>query len=165
MFKVLVMIVLMLVQSACVSAPDEPSDARSAIQASLDRTVRATIAQDIDAYMAELPPDFALMDEGGERISRETQKAHVLRDWSVIPRTLALEHSIDSIEVKGDVATVHTSQKWKRLMLRPDRSGTDEILTTQRHRETWRRLGGRWYGFDVVELGGEILVNGRPYTP
>lgn len=145
------------------TAPD--ADVRRQIEASLQRTVGATLRKDVDAYMAELPADLEIHDESGEIVTREAQRANVLRDWSVIPRTLALTHVIDRLQVHGDTAIVLTSQRWERLMLRPDGSGADTVLTTQKHRETWRRTPNGWFGYDIEELGGDIFINGKPYNP
>jgi hypothetical protein len=154
-----------LALAGCASQPPAEVDVKALIQASLDRTSRATSSEDIDAYMAELPPDFSIVDESGEIITRDKQKEYVLRDWSVIEKTLDLTQVIESLEVNGETANVITSQRWERLMQRPDKSGTDTVLTTQRHRETWKFVNGRWYAYEIVELGGEIFVNGRPYSP
>jgi hypothetical protein len=162
----LLLVALMAAALAGCGAP-ETSDAevRRQIDASLQRTVRATMSEDIDAYMAELPADLEIRDESGEIVTREQQRANVLRDWGVIQRTLALTHVIDSLQVKGDTATVLTSQRWERMMLRRDGSAADTVLTTQKHRETWRRTRAGWFGYDIEELGGEIFINGKPYTP
>ncbi|TXH75636.1 MAG: hypothetical protein E6Q88_03345 [Lysobacteraceae bacterium] len=143
----------------------EVESVRREIQAALDRSTQATFNEDIEAYMAELPPDFTIKDESGEEITREKQKENILRDWSVILRTLHLVQTVDSVRINNGVAIVETSQRWEREMLRPDKSGTDIVLTTQRHRETWKQHNGKWYGYDIVELGGEIFINGQPYKP
>ena len=150
--------------AACATQPTTKVDVKAQIQASLDRTSRATISEDIDVYMAELPPDFSIADTSGEIITRSKQREYVLRDWTVIEKTLSLTHAIEYLEIYGTTASVITSQRWERLMQRPDKSGTDTILTTQRHRETWKFVNGRWYGYEIVELGGEIFVNGKRYS-
>lgn len=166
MKPVAVAYLLVLLFAACAGRDARGTDAvRRDIQASLDRTTRATFEQDIDAYMAELPPDFRIHDESGEVVSRARQREGVLRDWAVIPRTLQLVQRVESVRLHDGIATVLTSQRWEREMLRPDRSGIDVVLTTQRHRETWKPQAGRWYGYDVEELGGEIFVNGEPFVP
>jgi hypothetical protein len=166
MIRILLLAAVMAAALAGCGAP-ETSDAnvRRQIDASLQRTVSATMSEDIDAYMAELPPDLEIRDESGEIVTREQQRANVLRDWGVIERTLALTHGIDSLQVNGDTATVLTSQRWERMMLRRDGSAADTVLTTQKHRETWRRTRDGWFGYDIEELGGEIFINGKPYTP
>jgi len=99
-------------------------------------------------------------------ITREQLRTNTLRNWAVIPRTMDLTIVVDSLELTSDsVAIVWNSQRWKRLMCRPDRPGEDTVLTTQKHRETWRRTNGRWLNYVIEELGGEIVVNGKPYRP
>ena len=56
--------------------------------------------------MAEIPEDFVLYDESGAIVGQEQQRADVLRDWSVIPKTIAISTTIDSIEMQGDTAVV-----------------------------------------------------------
>lgn len=159
-------LLLALALSACASplAITRESD-RAQIQASLDRVSKATFDKDIDTYMSLIPEDFVLRDESGELISRETQRANILRDWSIIPKTIALQNTVDRIDFDGDTATVYTSQRWERLMLHRDGIGTDEVVTTQKHKELWRRTPKGWFGYDIEELGGEIIVNGKPYKP
>ena len=36
------------------------------------------------------------------------------------------------------------------------------VMTTQRHRETWGRVDGPWQERSIEELGGTVLVDGRP---
>lgn len=157
--------VLLFSTAACVHRPTQLHAVRASIEQSIARSLEATRSEDIDAYMAEVPEDFVLRDESGAVVSREQQRADVLRDWSVIPRTIAISTKIDSIELQGDTAIVHTSARWERLMLRPDGKATDVVVTTQKHRETWRETAYGWKGYDIKELGGEILINGQPYKP
>lgn len=67
--------------------------------------------------------------------------------------------------MEGDTATVYTSQRWERLMLQRDGETTDNVVTTQKHRETWRKTPDGWRLYDVEELGGEVFINGEPYDP
>jgi ketosteroid isomerase-like protein len=162
---VLLSTLLLFSVSACVRHPTRTQTVRASIEQSIARSVEATKAEDIDAYMAEIPGDFVLHDESGAVVSQAQQRADVLRDWSVIARTIAISTAIDSIEVQGDMATVYTSGRWERLMLRPDGKTTDVVLTTQKHRETWRETSSGWRSYDIKELGGEIFINGQPYKP
>lgn len=50
-------------------------------------------------------------------------------------------------------------------MLRRDLVTVDTVLTTQRHRETWRRTRAGWRQYFIEELGGQIWLNGKPYKP
>ncbi|MDB6147682.1 MAG: hypothetical protein JWO45_1346 [Spartobacteria bacterium] len=110
-----------------------------------------------------IPEDFTLKDAEGNTITRDELRKHILRDWSIIPRTLAIQTKIDSLEVHGAEAIVHTSQRWERQMLERDGKTVDTVLTTQKHRENWRRTPRGWMGYEVKELGGEVFVNGKPY--
>jgi ketosteroid isomerase-like protein len=152
--------------AACQSPqPADLATIRQAIEASLQRTTSATLAKDVDAYMAEMPTEFAIHEDSGPVTTRAQQRENILRDWSIITETIALTNTVDSLVVHGDVAQVHTSQRWERRMLRPDGQATDHVVTTQKHRETWRLTPRGWLAFEIEELGGEILINGQPYKP
>ena len=63
-------------------------------------------------------------------------------------------------------AELIVNQRWERMMMRPNGvEGLDRILTTQRHRETWRHTERGWQGGEVEELGGDVYVNGEYYQP
>lgn len=169
--------------AACITRPASGSIAerdvsasldtvRTAIQAAIDRGVDATRRQDIDAYMAELPEDLAVRNDSGRLLTREELRADALRSWAIIPRTLAIQVMIDSLQLLvpvtgrvGDSAMVWTSQRWERLMRRRDGVTVDTVLTSQRHRETWRRTAEGWRQYAIEELGGEVWLNGHPYRP
>lgn len=163
---------LALAAAGCASPGQRPDwcsveAVRRDAEAVLAAYARATIAEDIDAYMALTPETLAIDDTSGATIDRDALRANVLRDWAVIVETLALEQSIESIALNGcDSAELIVDQRWERTMLRPNgAAGTDRILTTQRHRETWRHTAQGWRGFEIEELGGDIFVNGERYTP
>jgi hypothetical protein len=48
---------------------------------------------------------------------------------------------------------------------RPERDGVtrDTVVTTQKHREVWRRTKSGWRLSRVKELGGTVMVNGKPF--
>ena len=48
-------------------------------------------------------------------------------------------------------------------MYERDGKTIDYVVTTQKHREEWRRMNGHWENHAVQELGGEIFINGKPY--
>jgi hypothetical protein len=100
----------------------------------------------IEAYMECIPEDWLLQDKNGNRVTREHLRANVLRDWSIIPRTLAIETKIDSLQVHGDAATVYTSQRWERHMLRRD--GKPKTPFSRRR--------------NIARLGGMPRTAGRP---
>jgi ketosteroid isomerase-like protein len=153
--------------ASCLTSDRAAADgARQLIEAEIARGVEATKSEDIEAYMHGIPEDYVIYDESGEVITREQMRANALRDWSVISRTLDLTITVDSLLLPTDsTAVVYTSQRWERMMSRPDSSGEDTVLTTQRHRETWRRTPVGWRNYDIDELGGAIFINGAPYSP
>jgi hypothetical protein len=162
--------ILLLLAAGCATENTNfcaADDIRAAIDAEIQRGVRATIEEDIDAYMDGVPDDYRIVEDDGSVTDKETLRANALRSWAVIDGTRELKIVIDSIVVAPscEEARVKTYQRWERLMRRRDNSGADVVLTTQKHDETWRLKAGRWYNVEIVELGGEIFINGEPYTP
>ncbi|WP_106792197.1 hypothetical protein [Aquimarina sp. Aq78] len=134
------------------------------IKKNIDEGIEATRVKDIETYMSRLPQDLVIYDESGEIISRDKQKEYALRDWAIIDTTLSIKMDIDSIQfLKKDSVIVFTSQRWKRMMFQRDGITTDTVLTTQKHKETWRSNEEGWFGYDIEELGGEIFINGKKY--
>lgn len=152
--------------ASCAPAAPTPETVRAAVAAELALSTEATRAEDIDAYMDQMPEGTVIHDETGAVITREQQRANILRDWAIIARTLAIEVVIDSLTVlTPDSATVYTSQRWERLMYRRDGVTLDTVVTTQKHREAWAKTPRGWRGFEVVELGGTVVINGTTYRP
>jgi hypothetical protein len=136
----------------------------NSVRQSLDEGLQATINKDIELYMKNLPEDLLIFDESGEIISREKQREYALRDWSIIDSTLHISVDIDSINYASrDSIFVYTSQRWERLMFQRDGITIDTVLTTQRHKETWKPNPKGWLGYTIEELGGEIFINGLSY--
>lgn len=161
---------LLLLAAGCATENADicvADDIRAAIDSEIQKGVRASIEEDIDAYMDGVPDDYRIVEDDGSVTDRETLRANALRNWAVIDETRELKIVIDSIAVAPscEEASVKTSQRWERVMRRPDNSGVDVVLTTQKNDETWRLKAGRWYNVEIVELGGEIFINGEPYTP
>ncbi len=128
--------------------------------------VEATRNKDIDLYMSQLPEDLIIYDESGEIITRNQQREYALRDWAIIDTTLFLETSIDSIDfISTDSIHVWTFQQWERMMFRRDGITTDTVLTTQKHKEVWKKNPIGWFGYEIFELGGDIFINGEKYIP
>ncbi|MFD2564359.1 hypothetical protein [Aquimarina rubra] len=136
------------------------------IQKEIDTLILAVSTKNIDLYMKKMPQDFVIYDENGSQISREQQREFALRDWSIIDTTLNNAMIIDSIDFASiDSIYVYTFQKWERLMFQRDGITLDTVLTTQKHRELWKKRDAEWIGYDVEEIGGEIFINGKKYDP
>jgi hypothetical protein len=137
---------------------------RTAIEAEIARSIEATRRQDIDTYMDGFAPEFEIQADDGAQGTLADLRAHALRDWAIIPATRDIRERIDSMgPVVGDSAVVYTAQRWDRLMLERDGITRDTVVTTQRHRELWRRTSRGWRRAGVKELGGTVEVNGKPY--
>ena len=136
----------------------------NSVRQSLDEGMEATKNEDIDLYMKNLPEDLIIHDESGEKITRAQQREYALRDWSIIDKTVAIEIGIDSIDYASrDSVYVYTSQRWERIKFQRDGITTDTVLTTQDHKETWKRTSKGWLGYIIEELGAQIFINGEPY--
>ena len=145
---------------------DSEADVRSAIEAAISKSLSATRNKDIEAFIASLPDDGVIQDEAGHRMTKQELRANILRDWKIIVNTIAIEENIESLKVDSPLeATVYTSQRWERIMLEKDGVTKDNVVTTQRHRESWRKTAKGWQVYKVQELGGKVWVNGKPYQP
>ncbi|MFZ1751148.1 MAG: hypothetical protein WAU01_13180 [Saprospiraceae bacterium] len=144
---------------------EEKSDIESMVQKEIDTLIMSVNTKDIDLYMRKMPDDFMIYDENGEIVTREKQREFALRDWSIIDTTINNLMTIDSIQyISKDSIFVYTYQKWERLMFQKDGVTIDTVITTQKHRELWKKKGKAWMGYDVKELGGEIFINGQKYV-
>ncbi len=140
---------------------------RAAIDAEIQKGVKSTIEEDIGAYMDGIPDDYRVVEDDGSITDKAALREHALRSWAIIDKTIDLTITIGSLEPgpNCDEALVQTSQRWERIMRRRDDSGADTVLTTQEHEERWRLKDGRWHNYEIKELGGQIFINGEPYTP
>ena len=134
------------------------------IQKEIDTLLIAVKTKDIELYMKKMPKDFIIYDNNGTELSREQQKEFALRDWSIIDSTLYNTMLIDSITfISRDSIYLYTYQEWKRFMFQRDGITIDTVLTTQKHRELWKKKEKHWIGYNVEELGGDIFINGKVY--
>ena len=161
--------------AACHASPRPPAacSVRAEIEAAIAQNKQANRAKDIDAFMATFDDDFILDSnekaDRGRTIDRSALRADILRDWGITVRFYEVEQwitAVDSVSADGQRAVVETNQLYHRTFKKPDGApGEDDVMTTQRHRETWRKRATGWKLANVVELGGAIYVNGKPYTP
>jgi hypothetical protein len=139
---------------------------RQAIEAAIAKSLGATRDKDIDAFMAGFADDGIIQDDAGHRLTAQELRTNILRDWKIIVATIAIDQKIDSFKLDSPTeATIETSQRWERTMLERDGVTKDHVVTTQRHRESWRKTANGWKVFKIKELGGKVWVNGKPYEP
>ena len=142
---------------------DQTQKIRNEIQKEIDDSLEATRTQDIDEYMKRMPVGALIYDESGEITTREKQREYILRDWAIIDTTLNINCQIDSLQVFADSAIVYTSQRWERMMFHRDGINKDTVITTQIHKELWKKGINRWENYQIEELGGQIFINGKRY--
>jgi ketosteroid isomerase-like protein len=160
------LITTFLLADASPNPASPEAEARNAIESAISRSLAATRNKDIDAFMASIPENWSVVDGDGHRIDKKQLRANTLRDWKIIARTIAIEEKIESLKLDSPTqATVLTSQRWERMMYERDGKTQDHVVTTQRHRETWRKDQTGWKEYDIQELGGKIWVNGKLYKP
>lgn len=127
--------------------------------------IEATIEKDIDRYMEGVPTDLRILEDDGSVTDWSALKAKQLQAWTIIPRTNSLVIDVTSLEVgcDGQCATAKTDQRWDRQMIGRDGVTEFNIVTTQKHIETWEVRDSRWVQVSIDELGGTTLVDGKPY--
>lgn len=174
LIQISILLLLVSYVSSCKPKENQPKGLNSAektkirndIQTELNEGIEATRTKNIELYMSQMPDDMQIHDESGEIISREKQREYALRDWAIIDTTLRILMNIDSIiYFSADSVFIYTYQEWERIMFQRDGITTDTILTTQRHKETWRKTKNGWFGYEVQELGGKVYINGKEYNP
>lgn len=158
-------LVLSVVMVACswTGKTESTAAAKRLIQAQIDESVEATRTKNIDRYMSVIPEDWVVHDEKGGTVSRDDLRRGALEEWAIIEKTISIWRRVDRLEVHENKAAVWTSQRWERLMHERTGQALDHVVTTQQHEEHWRLVGGKWWCYEVKELGGEIFVNGKPY--
>lgn len=146
-------------------------EAQAAIATAIRESKACNQRRDIGCFLAPYDSTFVLESnespDSGRTITLDSLRADILRDWSIVDTMYEVEQWIDSLQLHGaDTAIVYTNQFYHRTFHRPNgKPGTDDVVTTQKHRETWLRRSAGWKQSRVRELGGSVYVNGRPYNP
>lgn len=135
-----------------------------AINDEIEFALAATRDRDIDLYMETVPADYRIVEEDGSVTDRDALREKQLRAWSIITRTNRIDQRITGFQLgcEGECATVWTSQRWDRQMLGRDGRSEHNVVTTQDHKERWELRESRWINTAIDELGGTVLVDGRP---
>jgi acetyl esterase/lipase/TolA-binding protein len=141
------------------SAEDE---AKQAIQTRIDASIEASKRRDLETRLAGLTSDWTGKLKDGDTITRSELAENFRRQHStIISVSDETRITVDSIELNGDEATVHTSQRFVRTM-----SGNDgkpiEVRSSVTHREVWIRTAtAGWLNKYIEELEqGPTYVNG-----
>jgi len=136
-----------------------------AIRDEISYGIEATREKNIERYMEGVPADYRIVESDGSITDRESLRRKQLQAWEIITQTNKLAIDIESVDVgcDGACATVVTNQHWDRQMLGRDGKSEHNVVTTQRHTERWELRDSRWIQVAINELGGSIVVDGKPY--
>ena len=148
-------------QTAGRKLSPEEEEAKRAIEARIAESVEAMRRRDTAARLAFFAPDWRGKLNDGEPMTLEELKAYFRRqEGAVLTISPETRTVVDTIELKGDEATVHTSQVFVRTT--PGRDGkTAEVRTSVTHKEVWVRTDRGWISKYIEELEqGPTYVNG-----
>ncbi|MDT4896298.1 MAG: hypothetical protein QOH25_1375 [Acidobacteriota bacterium] len=139
----------------------EEDEAKRAIQARIDATIEASKRRDLSARMEVLSPDWTGKLKDGDSITRNELEENFRQQHRTI--TSVSDETrivVDSIELKGNEATVHTSQRFVRTV--PGNDGKPvEVRSSVTHREIWIKTDKDWLNKYIEELEqGPTFVNG-----
>ena len=160
------MLSILLLFSA--SIPDQArleEAVRTAIEDEIGFASSATIDKDMDLYMQTVPDDYRIDEDDGSTTDKTRLREKQAQAWSLIRRTNKIKINITDFKLgcAGECADVKTDQLWDRQMTGRDGVSEFNVVTTQKHNEKWALRGGRWMQTYIKELGGTIMVDGKPY--
>ena len=136
---------------------------RTAIQAQIDKNLRARAERDSATFWSIFTPDYRYRAYDGQVVSREEAAGGFMQSLNdevdVRPDT---KITIDSLFVHGDTAIVYTRQHYARSERATD-STVQELVTNVTHRERWVRTGRAWKVQYLEEIAeGPFLLDGQP---
>lgn len=153
-----------------IVAQDKSKPVRRALEAQYAKIAEAQINKDIDAMRALRTTDFTVDTANGEKWDLETSLNYSRIGFQQVQSNIRLSNTIESLDVKGDVAVAVVHQQWSRMQMKAGklrRVDTEAIQT-----ETWvntqdgwklRHIGdirpGAWY------VDGKRIDPSKPYDP
>jgi acetyl esterase/lipase/TolA-binding protein len=145
-------------QQAMSQAEEE---AKRAIQARIDASIEASKHHDLATRLEVLAPDWTGKLKDGDSVTRkdleESFRQQHRNITSVSDETRIV---VESIELNGNEAIVHTSQRFVRTV--PGNDGKPaEVRSSVTHREIWIKTDKGWLNKYIEELEqGPTFVNG-----
>lgn len=162
---------MLLLLALATSAPSIPHETRlmqavrEAIVDEIDFGNSAVKDQDMLRYMEGVPDDYRIVEGDGSITDKAALRAKQTQAWALIRRTNSLDVRVTYLKLGcgGECAFVKTDQRWDRQMTGKDGVSEFNVITTQKHNETWKLRGSRWIQTDIEELGGTTMVDGKVY--
>lgn len=99
--------------------------------------------RDPDLFMSTVPADFRLERPDGTVVTWQALHERQKRQMAALRRTDRFLVTIEVASVGLETAVVLSTQDWTRVVAGAE--GEDaRFRTTVTHRESWKRVGGRW---------------------
>jgi len=148
--------------TGCSSRVDR---ARTAIQAQIDKNLKARAERDSATFWSIFTPDYRYRAYDGQMVSREEAARGFMQSLNdevdVRPDT---KITIDSLSVHADTAIVYTRQHYARSERAAD-SSVQELVTNVTHRERWVHTARGWKVQYLEEIDeGPFLLDGQPVS-
>jgi acetyl esterase/lipase len=140
-------------------SPEE--EAKRAIEARIAQSVEAMRRHDTPTRLAGFLPDWRGKKNDGEVMTLKDLEEYFQRqDGSIISVAPETGTVVDTIELKGNEATVHTSQRFVRTVRGGDGKPA-EVRSSVTHKEVWVKTERGWLSKYIEELEqGPTYVNG-----
>lgn len=160
--------ILLLAIATSTPIPDEARLTHAVGQAVTDEIqfVNSAIKRkDMDRYMSAVPDDYRIEEDDGTITDKAALREKQTQAWTLIRRTNSIDIALTDLKLGcgGECAFVKTDQRWDRQMTGKDGVSEFNVVTTQKHNETWELRGSRWVQTHIEELGGATMVDGKPY--
>lgn len=147
-------------QTARPQLSREEEEAKRAIEARLAASLEAMRRKDVRSRLEGFTPDWKGKLKDGEMITLKDLEEHFQRQSSILSISPESGTVVDTIELKGNEATVHTSQRFVRTVQGGDGKPV-EVRTSITHKEVWVKTERGWLIRYIEELEqGPTLVNG-----
>jgi acetyl esterase/lipase/TolA-binding protein len=136
-------------------------EAKRAIEARLAASIEAMRRKDVAARMEGFASDWTGKLKDGEVITlKDLEQIFRQQNRSIISVSDETRMVVDTIQLNGNEATVHTSQRFVRTVQGNDGKPV-EVRTSVTHREVWVKTERGWVTKYIEELEqGPTLVNG-----
>ncbi len=148
------------IQEATGQSAEE--EAKQAIQARIDASIEASKRNDLETRLAGLASDWTGKLKDGDSVTRsELEENFRQQHRTIISVSDETRITVDSIELNGNEATIHTSQRFVRTV--PGNDGKPmEVRSSVTHREVWIKTDtAGWLNKYIEELEqGPTYVNG-----
>jgi len=131
----------------------ESSDkVKAAIQEQMNKSLAAQQARDSTGFWSVYTDDYTYRAFDGTLYTREQASQGFTESASQMKISADTKHTVDSITVSADTATVVTSLHFVRTQMAAD-STEHQVVTDGTFSEVWTKDSGKWKAHYIEELG------------